>query len=442
MEECFAFSVTGNPILHSKSPLMFNALFQQQSKAFKVKYIYGRIAASTAEEAVYLFRQLNLKGMNVTAPFKKEIMDHLDIVDTPAIRIGGVNTVVRQENGLMGYNTDYIGVVESLKARDIEIENRCILILGAGGAGRAAAYGLAVEGAKLVILNRTYSKAVEVAKMTGGRAENFDTLETQLKYAHVLVSTLAVDIDIVPGHWLKKELTVFDANYKHSALLQKAQQKGCTVIRGEEWLLNQAIPAYRYFTGTTPSPLSVEIMKKTLTSPAPVKPLHIALVGFMASGKTMIGKLLAHKMGLPFKDIDHLIEEQEEMSIPDIFKKKGEAYFREMEHKVLKQQLETSEGTVFACGGGAVLDDRNKILLQDHALVVWLYSSIKVTLERLEPGTRPLLDKENPAQEAHSLLQKRIHLYGRCVHLVVNSEHSAHTVAEKIYEEIDKTFGY
>jgi len=436
------FAVTGNPVLHSKSPSMFNAVFQEQS----MEAVYNRIAAVSVEEAMFLFRELGLSGMNVTAPFKHDIISLLDRVEIPAERIDGVNTVVREKGKLKGYNTDYIGVQESFKAGNIDTRGRGCIVLGAGGAGRAAAYGLRREKAEVTIVNRTYPKAAAAAKMFGCRAGKIEDLEVLLKSADILVSTLPADIDIIPAAWLRKEIVVFDANYKKSFLLEKAQKVSCRVIKGEEWLLNQAISAYRYFLGKEPGKAAVETMRGALLSPPAGKPKNIALVGFMGSGKTVTGKLLAAKMGFPFQDIDDLVEAEEGRRIAEIFKTDGEDYFRKIETAILKRELakETAPGVVYGCGGGVVLDEKNKIILKENALVIWLYSSIPTTLQRLEPGTgkRPLLACPNPGKKAGELLDQRMIHYARAADLIVSSEKSAEAAAERIYEEIAKTFGH
>lgn len=435
--ECNLYAVTGNPVLHSKSPDMFNAVFDSSGLS-NTRYL--RLAADSAEEAMSLFRQLKLKGMNVTAPFKHDIRELLDTVDGAVERIGGVNTIVPESKGLIGYNTDFTGVAESLKKRNIPIEGKQYLVLGAGGAGRAAAYGLTREGADVVILNRTYAKAVDAAKTMNCRAETMDSIKNLLGSAFGLISTLSGSIDFIPNPWLHKDLVLFDADYKHSSLAQKGKRKGCTIVRGEEWLLNQAIPAYHHFTRETLSPEQIEIMNRALAGSSSPRPDKIALAGFMGSGKTAIGRILARRESIPFIDTDHIIEEREGRSIPRIFRESGEDRFREIEKDVLKETLESPGPAVIACGGGAVLAEENRELLNRHALVIWLYASVAATLTRLEPGTRPLLECQDPESEARKLLTRRLCHYASVCDLVVNSEKPGETVAEKIHDEIRKAF--
>lgn len=439
MNEEKRFGVTGNPVLHSKSPLMFNAVFQQQGKE---KFCsYSRLAASSVEEAIFLFNELKLAGMNVTTPFKKDIMNHLDTVEPSATRIGGVNTVTREENRLKGRNTDYIGVLESLKQNNIRIENQQCIVLGAGGAGGAAIYGLNQEKAEVVILDQDYQISLDAAKNFGGRAEKIESLEALLSSSSLLISAIPAEADVIPEAWLKKDLVVFDANYKKSFLSEKARNRGCRVIKGEEWLLNQAVPAYRYFLGVTPDKTSVEAMREALKAAALAKPKNIALVGFMGCGKTAIGKILADKMELGFKDTDDLIEAHEGRTIPEIFQTQGEDYFRKVEKTILTEELENHSGMVYGCGGGVVLDDYNKNTLKNNAIVIWLYSSIETILKRIPPGTRPLLDCPDPGQKARNLLDQRLIHYSRTADLIVSSEKSPPETAEKIHDEIRKTFG-
>jgi len=435
------FAVTGNPVLHSKSPLIFNSLF----RGLAIDAVYTRLAARKPLEALSLFRKLGLIGMNVTAPFKKSIMPFLDSVENAASTIGGVNTVVREGDRLKGYNTDHIGVSQSLKNRDITVDGKKCVVLGAGGAGRAAVYGLLKEKAEVILVNRTYEKAVRTAGELGCRAEKIEMLEPLLQEADLFISTLAASVDIIPGKWLPAKLLVFDANYKKSPLSRKAEECGCRVIKGEEWLLNQAIPAYRLFFHEEPErdiPTGLlDSIKESLLALDRGKNLkNISLVGFMGSGKSVIGRKLAQKMNFSFIDTDKRIEKQTGRTIPEIFAAEGEKRFRRREKAILEELLPLHNNTVFSCGGGVVLDETNSEILKDHSIVLWLYSSVKTTLRRIRKGTRPLLACENPAKEARKILSSRLSAYARSADMIVSNENHADEVVEKIHEEIRKTF--
>lgn len=435
------FAVTGNPVLHSKSPVIFNSIFRELS----IDAVYTRIAARRPLEALFLFRKLGLSGMNVTTPFKKDIMPFLDSVDNAASAIGGVNTIAREKDRLRGYNTDYVGVSQSLKEQNIAISGKKCLVLGAGGAGRAAVYGLVRERGDVILVNRTYEKAVQAAKDLGCRAEKIETLQSLLQKSDIFISTLSSSVDIIPGEWLPEELPVFDANYKKSPLSGKAEARGCRLIKGEEWLLNQAIPAYYLFFAAEPvkeipDELLDSIKKSLLSTSLAANLKNISLVGFMGSGKSVIGKKLAREMEFSFIDTDEWVENQAGRSIPEIFEVEGEPGFRAREKNVLKELLPPHSSVVFSCGGGVVLDEGNRETLKENSLVIWLYSSIKTTLRRIRRGTRPLLDCNNPGKMAREILNSRLASYARTADIIVSSENDADEVVENIHEEICKTF--
>ena len=434
------FAVTGNPVLHSKSPFILNSFF----RALAVDAVYTRIAATNPLEALYLFRKLGLSGMNVTSPFKKSIMPFLDSVEDAAAIIGGVNTIVREADRLRGYNTDYIGVIQSLKKQDITITGKKCVVLGAGGAGRAAVYGLLKEKGEVTLVNRTYEKAVSVGKDLGCRVEKLEMLESLLQESDIFISTLSSAVDLIPEKWLPAGLVVVDANYKQSPLALKAAARKCLVIRGEAWLLNQAIPAFNLFFPGEPvkemPPETVAAITRALLKSETAKDLkNISLVGFMGSGKSLIGKKLAKKMSFSFIDTDQWIESQSGRTVAQLFAEEGESGFRDRERAALRELLPGHTGTVISCGGGMVLDERNRKILAENSVVLWLYASIKTTLGRIRKGTRPLLAGAHRGEKARNMLNDRLPFYTRSADIIINSEKNADQVLEKIYEEICKT---
>ncbi len=431
MAEPKLYAVSGRPILHSKSPDIFNALFAQQN----ISSVYTRLSARSAEEALFLFKELGMSGMNITAPLKQDMLERLSDIDSASAKIGGVNVVQRTAEALKGRNTDHRGVVDSLHKRDIPTRNQRCLVLGAGAAARAAAYGLLHNGAVVVLVNRTYAKAQDAAKILNCQAHPWEELETHLDSAHILVSAVSARLSPVKAEWLRSSLVVLDAKYPQSHLCDEAEKRGCRVIRGEEWLLNQAIPVFELFTGKIPDEnLMREVLAScnTLTN----KPRNIALIGFMGCGKTTIGKGLAARLNYKFQDTDSLIEEQEGRTIPEIFHSEGEAYFRRVEKRILGK-LEERQGYIWACGGGSVMDPGNHKVLADNALVIWLYSSLATSFRRIEPGTRPLLDGEASKKVATELLHARLPLYAQASDMVLSSEGTPEDIVDGIYAEID-----
>ncbi len=463
------FAVAGNPVLHSKSPLIQNALL----KSCMAEGVYTRIAASSAKEALETASRIGMKGFNVTAPFKEDMLSLLDSLSPDAEKIGAVNTVILEKGKWVGHNTDSIGVVDAFVRNGIALEGKRVVVLGAGGAGTAAAFGLMKAGASVVIVNRDGEKARRIAERLGCRGAPLVSLGRELKNADVLVSAVSTHERIVSPGLLRKGLVVMDANYRDSVLSQDAGKAGCTVVGGLEWLLYQALPAFKLFTGKDGD---AEVVRKALASEPDRENAafsrdsvcasqtaggqtgrtdrsrrletrnhksNIALIGFMGTGKSTIGKELAKELKMELLDTDSLIEKQQGMPIKEIFARKGEAAFRKMERELVKSAIATSSGNVFSCGGGIVLDEANRRALSSSSLVIWLWASPETAVERATmQGNRPLLERAKDKQaKAGELLKERIPLYAETCDLIISTDgHAPVKIAERIIHEIDKAF--
>ena len=163
---------------------------------------------------------------------------------------------------------------------------------------------------------------------------------------------------------------------------------------------------------------------------------NIYLVGFMGTGKTAIGKVLASRLKLGFIDLDDLIEESQALKIVDIFAKKGEPYFRDLESRVLKG-VSKKEGFVVACGGGIVLKEDNIKVMQNSGIIICLRASWQVIYERTRKFShRPLLDARDVPGKIRELLDKREPFYTKVKNHVDTSDLTINEVAEKIIKEI------
>lgn len=160
----------------------------------------------------------------------------------------------------------------------------------------------------------------------------------------------------------------------------------------------------------------------------------------MGCGKSSVGRRLAEKMDLKFFDSDEEIEKSEGMEVKGIFEKKGETYFRAKE-RTMVDKLKEMKGTVFSCGGGAVADVKNRQILRDYSLVIFLFSTLKTCLKRAQGNKRPLLNNDHSRKIAEELYRKRKEVYFCAADLLVNGEKKREEVANKIYDEISHTFG-
>lgn len=434
MSETKLFAVTGKPVFHSRSPHIFNSLFRE----IEMDAIYMRLAAENSAEALKTAKAMNLAGLNVTSPYKEEMIKILDEVDDQALEVDAVNCIVNQNNGFIGYNTDATGAARALETNDIKPKNKRAAILGAGGAARAAAYGLLKAGAeKVVLLNRSEERAKKAAQRLGCDYAPLEKAEDVLKKSDILISCLPVHNHIIDPKFLKKTLVVMDANYKDSKLIQAAKETGCRIISGLEWLLHQALPAFHLFTGEE---VPQEILKKLWKDGIMNRPMNkpnIALIGFMGSGKTAVGSLLAEKEGFEFFDSDAFIEKSQGMKITEIFRKKGESFFREYEKSIIKKQIPSAERRIFSLGGGAVLDKENRKIISQYCHVIWLWVSVPTALKRINISSRPLLTHHDSEKSIEKIHSDRIPLYAQTSDLVIDSEAgSAQEIARRIKNEM------
>jgi len=243
------FAVFGNPILHSKSPQLFNTVFEKTH----VDASYTRVRVQKCEDVVRTIRALNIVGANITTPFKECIIPMLNSLSNEVEQIGAVNTVLNDNGILKGFNTDYLGVVKSIEEAGVNIFGKRCLVLGAGGASRAAVYGLMNSGAEIFITNRTHSKALDIANCSGCNIIQPDEIRKISTSIDIVVSALLPEVSLPDFPWNSKIKLLLDSNYRKSRLSDEAKNAGINVVRGDRWLIHQAIGSFSVFTGFEPS---------------------------------------------------------------------------------------------------------------------------------------------------------------------------------------------
>ncbi|HHV96215.1 MAG TPA: shikimate dehydrogenase [Clostridiaceae bacterium] len=278
--------VIGNPISHSISPELHNTLSNYMG--IDAVYVPFKVEREKLGDAVRGLKALNFKGFNITIPHKSNVIEYLDELSREASFIGAVNTVKIIENKLYGYNTDVDGFVNSFKEEaGTGFTNKKVAIIGAGGAARAIAIGVANEGAqKIFIINRTLSKAIQIRDIIISNImpykecpENIESFQLNdsactevLKLADIIINTTSIgmhpDIDCmpVPEHVeFNSNQIVYDAIYNPSKtkFLQQAENKGCKIINGLGMLIYQGIKAYEIWMDiTVPKEIAREIFNE------------------------------------------------------------------------------------------------------------------------------------------------------------------------------------
>jgi shikimate dehydrogenase len=257
------YALIGDPIGHSLSPYIHNAAF----KYLKLDFVYVtfKVTRKNVKEALQGARALGIRGLNVTMPLKTAVIQHLDKLDSNAIKIGAVNTILNEDGKLIGYNTDGLGALNTLKAKGQNPAGKNILILGAGGAARAVAFALCKEANAITILNRTLEKA---KALTEELSKNFNkkisygelngkTLRKEIEKADILLNATSVGMapheneTPVDMKFLHSNLTVFDLVYNPSEtrLLREAKAVGAKTVNGICMLIHQGALSFEIWTG-------------------------------------------------------------------------------------------------------------------------------------------------------------------------------------------------
>lgn len=266
-------AIIGDPVEHSLSPIIHNAAFKELR--LNLIYVAFTVARSELKEAISGARILGFRGLNITMPYKKAVMKYLDEIDSMVKSIGAVNTILNDGGRLVGFNTDGIGAMKALKENGVPTEEKKLLLLGAGGAGKAIAFHAAQEVEELLILNRNSEKAKKLAevlrkkfgKKVKGGLISFERMREELENTDILVNATSVgmhpDINrsLVPPTLLRPDLFVMDIVYSplKTKLVRDAEAVGAKVVSGLEMLLYQGAVSFEIWTNKL---APVEVMKK------------------------------------------------------------------------------------------------------------------------------------------------------------------------------------
>ncbi|WP_049989770.1 shikimate dehydrogenase [Natrinema salifodinae] len=248
------FGLLGNPVGHSLSPPMHEAAYDE--RGLDARYVTFEPERDDLANAIEGADALGIAGLNVTIPFKQEALEIVTPEDLAA-RIGAVNTIDFSGSGPpTGYNTDAIGALRALRDHDVTVDGAQAVVVGAGGAGRAIAFGLADAGATVAIANRTESTAHDLAdEVPGASGHGLAALDRLVAEADVLVNATSVGMEEdetpVPGDALHGDLAVLDAVYRplETRLLRDAADAGATTVDGAWMLLYQGVEAFEIWTG-------------------------------------------------------------------------------------------------------------------------------------------------------------------------------------------------
>ena len=403
------FGLLGRKLGHSYSPMIFDLMGGYE-------YLLHEREPDGIED---LLRNEPFDGLNVTIPYKKDVIPYLDEVDGLARRLGSVNTVVKRSGHLAGHNSDYYGFTDLVNRSGIQMAGKKVLVLGSGGASVTIVAVLQDMGAQVTVISRSGEN-------------NYGNLHLHHD-ARVIVNTTPVGmyphtgkapLDLARFPHLEGVLDLI-YNPARTQLLLDAERLGIPAMNGLWMLTAQAKKSAEWFMDKDlPDSLIGDIHHRLRD-----KMENIALVGMAGCGKSTVGKLLAEQTGKQFVDADGEIIRLAGKSIPEIFADDGEEVFRAYETQVLAE-LGKQSGLVIATGGGCVTRDRNYPLLHQNSRIIWL----KRDAALLPTEGRPLSQKTAPKE----LYEQRKPLYAAFGDAAVENDSTPDECVKRIMDALEE----
>ena len=393
------YGLIGESLPHSFSPEIHRLLGNPD-------YVIKEL---TREELPSFMEGKNFKGINVTIPYKQDVIPYLDEIDAPSKSIGAVNTILNKDGKLYGYNTDYYGFARLLSENGISLQGKKVLILGTGGTSKTVRAVCKDSNAAVVV------RASRSGKPEGASEDDEDIISYNQAYEEY--SDAEIILNTTPcGMFPKVEaspisLDVFTCleaaadviyNPLTTQFVMDVRSKGISAVNGLPMLVYQAEKAEEIWgVDLTGGMKGEEVAAKLISDKR-----NIVLAGMPGSGKTTISKLLADSLGRELVDTDEYIIRMENRSIADIFATDGELYFRDLETKVCKE-LMTRTGLIISTGGGLILRPENVSALKRNGLIVYLDRDItKIIAGNGRPLAKSPEDIKRLYDERHEFYEK------------------------------------
>ena len=393
----------GRKLGHSYSP---------QIHALLADYSYA-LFEKEPEELENFLKNGDFTGINVTVPYKKDVIPFLDELTPRAKTLGAVNTIVRRDGRLIGHNTDYFGFLTMVRSSGLDVANKKVLVLGSGGASNTAVAVLKELGAQVVVISHNGENSYENLHLHEDAALIVNTTPVGM-YPNTGASP--VNLDLFP-----KLEGVLDVIYNpaRTQILLDAEKRGIVALNGLLMLVAQAKEAAEWFAGSVISDEKIPEIHSSLRRQME----NIILIGMPGCGKSTIGRKLAEVLGKEFVDADQALEAHFRRPITEIIPQDGEASFRAMETEILGM-LGKRSGLVIATGGGCVTQGRNYPLLHQNGTIFWL----KRDLEKLPTNGRPISQKN----KLSDLYQVRQPLYEAFADFIIDNDQNLQYTLKQI----------
>ncbi len=403
----------GEKLSHSFSPQIHKKLADYSYTLFELE-----------EKDIQAFLNSDLfDSTNVTIPYKKTVMPFLDEISNEALRIGSVNTITRTKSGrLRGDNTDYFGFSYMINKSGIEIKDKRVLILGTGGTSLTAKTVSADMGAESITF---VSRTGEI---------NYDNVYEKCADSEVIINCTPVGMypkNLVSPIDLSKFTKcrgVADMIYNpaKTALLLEAERLAIPCTNGLSMLVAQAKRACELFLDSEISDGEIDRIESEMAR----EMSNIILVGMPGCGKSTVASVLCRKTGREMTDTDCMIVEGERLSIPQIFERYGEEYFRACESRAAEDAGRLSQ-RIIATGGGIVTRPENYRSLAQNGKIIFIHRDIDL----LDRSGRPLSQKN----DLYEMYKKRLPMYRAFCDIEVENNTSPEECAERILQLLEES---
>lgn len=404
------YGCIGEKLSHSFSKEIHNALTDYDYQLLELK----------REELNAFFTERSFKAINVTIPYKLDVIPYLDWISDEAKAINAVNTIVNRNGKLYGYNTDFYGLKGLIERKIKSFKGKTVAILGSGGTSNTA----------FAVANSL--EAENVVKVSRKKQEGYityDELYESYSNCEIIINTTpcgmypkagvaAVDINKFPC-----VEAVVDAVYNplKSKLVLDAEKKGIVADGGLYMLVSQAAFAVEKFIDTT---VSLEKIEEVFNKIYKDK-TNVVLIGLPASGKSSVGKELEKLLSKTFVDSDTVLSENADKTIPEIFSEYGEVYFRELEKDTIRR-ISSENSHIIATGGGAILNYENIENLKSNGRIYFLDRPLSMLLTT---DDRPLSSNRADLEKRYN---ERYQLYRKYADVIIDGSGSVNEVAKRI----------
>ena len=392
------FGLLGKKLGHSFSKKVHESFVDIEYKLFET------------DNLDVFFKNNQIKGLNVTIPYKSEVIPYLDELSSEAQETKAVNTIIFRSGKLIGYNTDYYGMLKALSYNSISLQGKSVIIMGNGSTSRTIN----------AICRKNQAKNIFILARNPNHSEYFLGNVDNLKNIDIIFNATPVgmfpnnnDNPLIDLSKHPNLSSVIDVVYNplRSNLLIQAERLGIKAVNGLFMLISQAAKSIELFHNIKIPDVNIENYYKRLL----FQSLNIVFIGMPMSGKSFLAKKISEIYNIELIDIDEEIENLTKKSIDNIFDTHGESFFRNLEKdQVLKCFKQHSKA--ISCGGGIILNQDNITMLKQNGLVIYIDTPLHLLKEK-NPKNRPLLQNSG---DIDKLYNERRELYLVSADIIIN----------------------